>query len=319
MLDESLPLRIAIYGRVSTDEQARGGYSIADQLDKLRGYVGLRDPWTIAGEYIDDGYTGKNIRRPGYKRLFEEINEWDAILVMKMDRIHRKVSNALKMFEKQLEKNDKYFISFTENIDTSTAGGRAMMIITLVFAQLESEQTGERTYSGMKQKVKQKGYPGHEAPTGFIAIKEIVIDEKTGKAKTKSHLEPVPEDLEIVKQIYNFYNDGFSMPQIVRKLKNLKFKAGRNKDISYSKVHCILKNPIYAGYYKWHDIIVKFDAVKPVISPTLFNLCQKRKCSEADRGDYKPLILKEVDFYKVPREKIKEIPAVHRGKHNLSC
>ena len=161
MLDDSIPLRIAIYTRVSTDEQARGGYSLDDQLDKLRGYVALRDRWNIAGEYVDDGYTGKNIRRPAYKKMLEEINNWDAILVMKTDRIHRNVANALKMFEQDLEKNEKYFISFTENIDTTTAMGRAMMTITMVFAQLESEQTGERTYSGMRQKAKQKGFTGH--------------------------------------------------------------------------------------------------------------------------------------------------------------
>lgn len=322
MLDDSIPLRIAIYTRVSTDEQARGGYSLDDQLDKLRGYVALRDRWTIVGEYVDDGYTGTNIRRPGYTKMFEEIDKWDAILVMKLDRIHRSVPNALKMFEQDLEKNEKYFISFTQNIDTTTAGGRAMMTITMVFAQLESEQTGERTYSGMRQKVKQVGYPGHRACFGFIAVKEIVIDEKTGKSKTKSHLEPVPEELKIVKELFELYNDGLSLTDLAKKYENIKLSTG--KKIVYSTIQYILRNPYYAGHYKWHDLIVKVDGMEPIISSTLWDLVQKKKAVTCNQNGprvkpkYKPLLMKDKDVFEIPREKIKDMPAIHRSRHRAS-
>jgi len=172
MLDESEPLRIAIYTRVSTDEQAQSGFSLDAQLKKLRTFVSLNENWTIAGEYVDEGYSGKNINRPKYKLMFEEINKWNTILILKMDRIHRKVKNALNMFE-ELEKKGKYFISFTEKIDTTTAIGRAMMTITLVFAQLESEQIGERVVIGMDQKAQDQtvdDFVGYKTPFGYRRI-----------------------------------------------------------------------------------------------------------------------------------------------------
>ena len=319
MLDDSIPLRIAIYTRVSTDEQARGGYSLDDQLEKLRTYVSIRDAWTVVGEYVDDGYTGKNIRRPQYKQMFEDIDNWNAILVMKTDRIHRNVANALKMFEQDLEKKDKYFISFTENIDTTTAMGRAMMVITMVFAQLESDQTGERTYSGMRQKAKQKGYTGHRACVGFKAIPEIITDPISGKSKTKSHLEPIPKDLAIVKEIYELYNEGLSMPQIADRFKGVTVQSvNKTKPIVLSTIQYILKNPLYVGYYKWHDVIKKADDIEPIISHTLWDLVQKRKCREADRGEYIPLLIKDKDIFEIAREKIKDMPAIRRSRHRVS-
>ena len=114
--------RAAIYTRVSTEDQAREGFSLDAQLDKLRSYCKARD-WEIGGEYVDDGYSGRYIKRPAYKRMMEEMDSWDLLLVLKMDRIHRNSKNFMLMME-DLKKNDKEFVSMTESLDTSTAMGR---------------------------------------------------------------------------------------------------------------------------------------------------------------------------------------------------
>jgi len=297
--------KVAIYTRVSTEDQATGGFSLEAQLEKLRAYSGLKE-WRIVGEYIEEGESGRTTKRPKYQKMFEDIDKWDGILVMKMDRIHRNVINCLKMME-DLDKKEREFVSFTENIDTSTAMGRAMMSITLVFAQLESEQIGERTFIGMKQKAKNpnSGFMGHRPCFGYRTVKEIVTD-KHGNSKTKSHLEPIPEELTVIKKAYELYNEGHSMPQICKILNR-----------KYASVHYWLKNPIYVGYYKWHNIMKKAD-VTPVISSTLWDLVQKRKCQEADRGDYIPLLIKDKDVFEIPKEKIKAMSAVRRAKHNIS-
>ena len=150
MGDEEKKLRVAIYTRVSTEDQAKEGFSLKAQLDKLRSYCKARG-WEIAGEYTDDGYSGRTTRRPAYQKMMREMDKWDAILVIKMDRIHRNSKNFMMMME-QLRARGKEFVSMTESLDTSTAMGRFVMDIIQRIAQLESEQIGERVYVGMNKK-----------------------------------------------------------------------------------------------------------------------------------------------------------------------
>ena len=296
---------IAIYTRVSTEDQAQEGFSLEAQLQRLRAYCFSQD-YNVTGEYIDDGYSGTNTKRPQYQKMFEDIGKWDGILVMKMDRIHRNRLNFISMMA-QLKKQEKEFVSMSESLNTSTAMGRFVMGIIQDIAQLESEQTGERTFIGMAQKAKDidAGFMGHRPCFGYKTVKEIVTDTH-GNSKTKSHLEPIPEELAIVKKAFELYNEGHSIPQICKILNR-----------KYASVHYWLKNPIYTGYYKWHNIIKKAD-VKPIISSTLWDLVQKRKCQEADRGDYIPLLIKDKDVFEIPKEKIKNMSAIRRAKHNIS-
>ncbi len=83
--------------------------------------------------------------------MLEEKDRWDIMLVMKMDRIHRNSKNFMIMME-SLEKWGKKFTSMNESLDTSNAVGRFVVDIIQRIAQLESEQIGERTYMGMRQK-----------------------------------------------------------------------------------------------------------------------------------------------------------------------
>src|SRR5438445_11588885 len=80
-------LRAAIYTRVSTEEQATEGFSLAAQLERLRNYCKARD-YIVAGEYIEEGASGRKIEgRPAYAKMLTETDKWDVLVVMKMDRI----------------------------------------------------------------------------------------------------------------------------------------------------------------------------------------------------------------------------------------
>src|SRR2546427_8076019 len=99
--------------------------------------------------------------------MIAERDHWDAILVMKMDRIHRNSSNFMEMMD-NLGEWGKNFVSATESLDTSTAMGRFVMDIIQRIAQLESEQIGERVYMGMSQKAKDgPGILGFHPPLGY--------------------------------------------------------------------------------------------------------------------------------------------------------
>src|SRR5438876_9364425 len=159
-------IRVAIYTRVSTEDQAKEGFSLEAQRERLEAYCLARD-WSVAARYTDEGHTGRNIRRPAYQKMMAERDAWDALLVIKMDRIHRNSRNFMEMME-NLGEWKKDFVSASESLDTSTAMGRFVMDIIQRIAQLESEQIGERVKLGMTQKAKEgPGILGFHAPLGY--------------------------------------------------------------------------------------------------------------------------------------------------------
>ncbi|RLF51887.1 MAG: recombinase family protein [Thermoplasmata archaeon] len=251
-------VRAAIYTRVSTEDQAKEGFSLDAQLDKLRSYCKARD-WIIAGEYVDDGYSGRNVKRPAYTRMMQEMDKWDTILVIKMDRIHRNSKNFMLMME-DLKKHGKEFVSMTESLDTSTAMGRFVMDIIQRIAQLESEQIGERVYIGMEQKARTNGgVLGFNIPYGYDYIDgKLVINE---------------DEARIVKEIYSWYSDGKSMGEIAKMLNNSKIPTKKGGFWAKKTISTILKNPTYCGYLHWEDYINKSDH-DPIVSENEFNEIQ---------------------------------------------
>ena len=104
--------KVAIYVRVSTVEQSREGYSLDAQLGRLRDYSRARE-WEITREYVEDGYTGRDVRRPAYQEMMDNQDEWDMILVTKMDRAHRNLRNFMAMMDDLREWDKGLFISLT--------------------------------------------------------------------------------------------------------------------------------------------------------------------------------------------------------------
>jgi len=250
--------RIAIYTRVSTEDQAKEGFSLDAQLEKLRSYCKARD-WIIAGEYIDDGYSGRNVKRPAYYKMMDELDKWDILLVIKMDRIHRNSKNFMLMME-DLKKDGKEFVSMTESLDTSTAMGRFVMDIIQRIAQLESEQIGERVYIGMEQKAKTNGgILGFNIPYGYFYEngKLIIKDDEACQ----------------VKNIFNLYLDGYSMKKISELLNEKKIPTKQNKNWGSQTISIILKNPLYCGYLHWEDYLQTGDHI-PIIDKNIFNNVQ---------------------------------------------
>ena len=252
-------VRAAIYTRVSTEDQAKEGFSLDAQLDKLRSYCKARD-WEIGGEYIDDGYSGRYIKRPAYKQMMEELDKWDILLVIKMDRIHRNSKNFMLMME-ELKKQKKEFVSMTESLDTSTAMGRFVMDIIQRIAQLESEQIGERVYVGMEQKAKtNSGMLGFNIPYGYNYIDGKLIVN--------------PDESENVKNIFEMYQKGLSMKKISEDLNLRNIQTKLNKTWGAQTISLILKNPLYCGYLHWEDYLNPGDH-DPIIEKNVFNEVQQ--------------------------------------------
>jgi site-specific DNA recombinase len=253
-------VKVAIYTRVSTEDQAKEGFSLEAQKERLESYCEAQG-WEITARYTDDGHSGRSTSRPAYRRMMEERKDWDLILVMKMDRIHRNSKNFMIMME-NLERWGKKFTSMTESLDTSTAVGRFVVDIIQRIAQLESEQIGERTYMGMAQKADSfGGIMGFYPPFGYHY--------------SEGKLAPLDEEAATVSAMYQAYLTGDAMGTIAWRLNQQGILTKRGNRWTVWSVSHILHNPIYAGFLRWDGRFVNTDH-EGIVPKQLFELVQIR-------------------------------------------
>jgi site-specific DNA recombinase len=253
--------RAALYTRVSTEEQAKEGFSLDAQLERLRLYCKAQG-WEIAGEYVDEGHSGRTTKRPAYGRMMQESAKWDTMLVLKMDRIHRNSRNFMAMMDR-LTKEGKGFASVTESLDTSTAMGRFVMDIIQRIAQLESDQIGERTFVGMEQKAKSRGGSlGKPAPFGY----------RYGPGQV---LQPVPEERPWVAGAFDRFRQGVSKQRIADWLNESGVPTREKAQWTVWSVTHLLTNPTYAGALPWAGQL-QVASHEPIVAPKDFDDVQDR-------------------------------------------
>lgn len=231
--------KVAIYIRVSTREQEVKGYSIEGQKDRLINYCKAKE-WAIYDIYIDGGYTGANTDRPALQKMLKELDSIDSVLVYKLDRLSRSQKDVLDLVEDRFIPNNVDFVSMSENFDTSTPFGRAMLGILSVFAQLERETIKERATMG-KEKRAEKGLyrGGGNTPHGYEYIEEsqeLIVDK----------YEAIH-----VKEIFRLYNEGKGYMKICKIMNKKGYKKRNGVDWRTNAVKRILTNPIYCGFIKY--------------------------------------------------------------------
>ena len=165
--------KVAIYVRVSTQEQAENGNSLEFQIEKLKAYCQLHE-FKIVGEYIDAGVSGSKSERPALNKLKSNIDNIDIVLIYKLDRLSRSIKDTMFLIEDLFKPHNVNLISLSENFDTSQAMGMATIGMLSTFAQLERETIKERMLSGKTQAVK-SGKNLNKTPFGYV--------KKDGKLK----------------------------------------------------------------------------------------------------------------------------------------
>jgi len=257
--------RVALYARVSTEDQAKEGFSLDAQRDRLHAFCRAQG-WTVAKEYVDDGHSGRDVKRPAYQAMMSERDAWDKVLVIKMDRIHRNSRNFMEMMD-DLRKWAKDFVSATEALDTSTAMGRFVMDIIQRIAQLESEQIGERVYMGMAQKHKQaKGLLGFRRPYGYDYIDGSLVVK--------------PREATIVRRIFREYAEGRALHAIAADLNEDGIRSHRDRQWSKSGLRYMLRNPVYIGKIRW-DHVTRDDSHEAIVDLHTWESVQARKLEPA--------------------------------------
>ncbi len=262
-------MRAAIYVRVSTEEQAAEGYSIDAQKELLQDYC-LVEGWDVAGVYEDDGFSGRNDKRPAYRRMMAEMDSWDLILVIKMDRIHRNSRNFMNMME-VLDRHGKMFVSQSESLDTTNALGRFVVDMIQRLAQLESEQIGERTHMGMREKAETledategKRTMGFTPPFGYRLENGALKEDE--------------EELPVVKRMFDEYAEGRTVDEICWSLNREGILTRRGNPWNKRNMSTILHNPVYAGFMRWEDVLIRHPAAVAVTSEE-FNAVQELMAS----------------------------------------
>lgn len=256
-------MTVALYVRVSTHEQAEEGYSIEQQTERLKMYAKAHD-WNIYKIYTDPGFTGSNMERPALLQMLQDAAKglFQILLVYKLDRLSRSQKDTLTIIEEKLLPNGCDFVSMSENFDTTTPLGKAMIGILAVFAQLEREQIKERMVMGREARAK-KGlwHGGGEAPFGYIyKDHQLIINDYEAM---------------IVRRIFDLAHEGKSYHLIAQILNDEGYRT-RETIWTGSTVRKIINKKVYAGLVSFGEDT--YEGVHdPIIDPERFNEVQKIK------------------------------------------
>lgn len=224
----------AIYTRQSVDKKE--SLSIEGQIEQCEHLLKGETPLI----YKDKGFSGKNTERPDLKRLITdiELDKINKVIVYKLDRISRNITDFYKLFE-IMQKHNCEFVSASESFDTSSAMGKAMMGILAIFAQMERENIQKRVKDNYYYRTATTGsWAGGPAPYGF----------KNGRnEENKPTLIPIPEEVEAVEFMFALYYgvEQCTLGQIAKNLNTRGFKPHKREVFDSVTVSKILQNPIY--------------------------------------------------------------------------
>lgn len=261
--DKYMIQKVAIYIRVSTEEQAKEGYSISAQKQKLKAYC-IAQGWDVSGVYVDEGISAKDMNRPQLQQMLKDIKSGliDCVLVYRLDRLTRSVLDLYKLLE-TFEKHDCKFKSATEVFETTTALGRMFITIVAAMAQWERENTGERISMGFHEKVRQGKYALNFRSFGYN------LDLKTGQLSINE------EEAKTVRKIVDLYlKEGYGANRICQYLNERNILTRDGNHWNDKPLMQLLKNPIYKGTIKY-GTEVNEDAMPAIIDKETFEEVQK--------------------------------------------
>lgn len=275
---------VAIYTRQSLEK--KDSISLESQANFCLNLINDGEEYKI---YSDSGFSGKNIERPQMQQLLTDIKSGkiSKVLVYKLDRISRSVLDFNRLLELFKEYNVE-FNSYSENLDTSSPMGRAMINIISTFAQLEREQTAERVTDNYYSRAKDGRFLGGTVPYGFNKSTTIL------NGKSIPILVENKEQAQIVKYIFSLYAQrDLSLGDVQRTLNAQEIKSAKGTNWDSSKVSKILRNPLYVRadasiyhYYKGRGCLITND-ISDFIGEHGCFIIGKRKASDRRYTDIK--------------------------------
>jgi site-specific DNA recombinase len=272
--------RVALYSRVSSEEQANEGVSIDAQRAALKAYAtGMNGE--IFDEYVDGGYSGGTDDRPAFKRLIRDAREerLDIIAVCKLDRFFRNLRLLLNYLY-ELEGLGIKFISVQEGLDTSTPYGKFAVQIMGIIAEFERGRIGERVKDARRHIISRGDWPGGSSLYGYRwRNRERKWDIDTSEA-------------EVVRKVYDLYlNNNLGMVPIADRLNDEGVLTRRGARWKENKIRQILTHEAYKGN---HPLGISLPAI---IDETTWQKAQnKREEARTVRRDAKGWLLQGLAY-----------------------
>ena len=257
--------KCGLYMRVSTEDQAREGFSLPEQKERLEAFCKFKG-YEIVDYYEDAGISAKTgNHRPEFERLKDDIKakRINTIVALKLDRITRSIYDWENLMT-FLDENNAYLDCVNDEINTTSANGKMISRLLMSVSQNEIERTSERTKVGMAGAIK-NGHIPHKAPLGYKhEDRKLVIDYSTK---------------DIVVRIFELYYNGLSYKKISN-LFNEEKVLGRD-NWRDSTIVTILENEIYKGDFvhgkRTNHPTYYEDVVEPIVSKEMWEDCQVQK------------------------------------------
>ena len=254
-----------LYIRVSTEDQAREGFSLPEQEKRLRAMCEYKC-YEIYKVYKDAGISAKTgNKRPAFEELLQDIKDkkCNTIVVLKLDRLTRSVydwENILKF----LDENNAYLDCANDDINTTNANGKMISRILMSVSQQEIERTSERTKVGLSGAIKAGHIPAR-APLGYKHVDRLLV--------------PDPLTKDIIIRIFDLYFEGCTYVKIAKIYNEEKVLGKTNwRDTTILK---IISNEIYKGDYvsgkRSGNSVYYENVVEPLVSKELWENCQVQK------------------------------------------
>ena len=234
-------MRVATYNRKSVYSDHSDSVKNQERMCREHAQMRFGDKMESFTVYQDEGFSGANTARPGLKNLLADIDvgKIDALVVYQLDRISRSVKDFSDIWDR-LEKKNVSFVSIKEQIDTETPMGRAMIFITMVFAQMERETIAERVTDNARGLAMKGLWPHGAPPLGYVA-EPILLD-----GKKHYRLAPDPEKAAYVKGLYA---DMLSLGKSVQALAKRYAAAGKTSATGKYPERSVLYRYLTSPYY----------------------------------------------------------------------
>ena len=257
-----------IYIRVSTFDQAREGFSLREQEERLKEFCKFKR-YNIYKVYQDAGISAKNDKRPAYQEMIEDVKKGNinVIVALKLDRLTRSVYDIEKLM-KFVNDYECDIDCMADESNTTTSNGRMVMRIMTSVSQNEIEKCSERTKFGM-----------------VGAIKNGHIPNRTGLGFKRENKKLVPDPLtkDIIVRIFDLYLEGKSH-QAIANIYNKEKVLGKTNWYD-STIQKILSNELYKGDYvngkrTKHPTYYE-NVIEPIVSKEKWESCQYQKLRNA--------------------------------------
>jgi site-specific DNA recombinase len=245
----------AIYTRVSTDEQAREGYSLGEQERSCRERI-EREGWQLAGVYSDPGKSGADRERPGLTRLLADLGQIDVLVIPALDRLGRDAAYLLELYDRFADAGVRVESVRGESLSGEGAADFFSRGALALVADFERRRIKERTREGVRARLR-SGLPQGQAPLGY---------RREGGGLVKA-----PDEAPIVRRVFREYVAGRPMLQIARALNAEGVPTKRGGKWAASTVRGMLRCELYVARPPWqHDAIVDeatFDRAQSLLGP----------------------------------------------------